>query len=554
MLFDYTASTSQPSQTGAFWSRFPLQPLAPGILTPFSYSVLAELVGRAWFAYYDRLGLEPTPRPKLVRQVKGHVYFNLSLGAKIESEQAGVEPLPLRVNGQSFALAAWEKPGFLAGFKLGRAQKRMEDAWIDAARQMGETTEKARAWYQKTQSIRRWGQAEVLQIMEEIERIGIDSMIAFLAARLNLGRLYARLVADLAQGNVSTARAALLINNALGISSNISGGLVESSIFDALIPIANSARDPQQIEWLKQATAADWHRFAKDEQVASDGVREAVKLFMDSYGHRALQEGEMANPRWVEDASLLRLAILSQIEQPITRQTAANQRQPLLDALPASARKQGEQNLKQIGELLQLQSQALHAFAYVLGGTRTWALSSAREAMVDKRLHAPTEAFLLELEEIKQLMTGEWNISSLDEIRALVAKRQEEHDALRNEVAPDALVGDEAVVSASPALPGVIGNATGPLTIGTNLNEQGAVVAATHLDSGYTLALPSAVGFVGMAGTPFDPFVVAAQQWQRPVTVNVESGSIGDKVTELGANSTPVTLEVGADGVVLGKA
>src|SRR3954464_10470238 len=119
MLFDYVASklqsSSQPLRVGTVWSRFPLQPFAPGALSPFSSSVLAELASRAWYLYYDRLGFDPTPRSRVVRRYQGHLYFNLSLSAQMEATHAALEPLTLRVNGQQQALAVWEKPGFLAG-------------------------------------------------------------------------------------------------------------------------------------------------------------------------------------------------------------------------------------------------------------------------------------------------------------------------------------------------------------------------------------------------------------------------------------------------------
>lgn len=547
MLFDYVAAGLQPGRAGTVWSRFPLQPLAPGALTPFSTSVLTELASRAWYAYYDRLGFDPTPRSKVVRQHKGHVYFNLSLGAQLEAEHAAIEPLALTVNGQRQALAAWEKPGFLAGLKFGRAQKKMDDLLAESARQMGTTTEKARTWYLKTQAIKRWGQAEVLQIMEEIERIGVESMVAYLAARLNLAHHTARLLADLA-GKATPAQAVLLINSALCET----GGLVEAGMLDALAPLVEVARDPKQLALLQKANAAEWHRFAGEGEQPSDTLQEGVRAYLAAYGHRAAFEGEMAHPRLSEDAGLLLVALLAQAESPTApaKRSPNEQVQALLTMLPASARKQGEQSLHKLGELYKLQSSALHALMYVWAGTRTWALAAAREAMVDKRLHDTSEAFLFELEEIKQMMTGEWNISSLDEIRAKVEERQLEFAGVRDGLAPDALLGDDELFANHNGVPGVAGKAAGPLSLwlnSPNPDSQKALVAAKVLDSGCVLALPMAAGFVAAAGTPCDPFVLAAQAWQRPVVVG-----LGKRFEDFGVLSgASVTLAVGNDGVTV---
>lgn len=542
MLFDYVAPASKPGFSGTVWSQFPLQPLTPGVLTPFSYSVLAELASRAWFVYFDRLGFEPTPRSRLVRLYKGRVYFNLSLSSQMEADHAGLEPLALHLNQQRLPLAKWEKPGFLAGFKLGRGQKKIDDVVADQTRHIEAVSEKARTWYLKTQSIQRWGQAEVLQIMEEIERVGVESMVAFFAARHNLAYHYGRLVADLA-GKVNAGQALLLINNALGDVP----GLIETTIADALPALAEAMAEPATLAWLKAGNFADWRK-----TLPSAVAIERVSAFLAAYGHRAVHEGEIANPRWSQDVSLLLGALLAILEIPAAPAKASPKAnvQALLDALPSAARKQGEQSLHKIGELHKLQSRALHALAYIGGGTRSWALAAAGEAMVDKRLHSADEVFLFELEEIKEMMTGEWNISSMDEIRETVAKRQVEHNAIQQEIAPDILLGDEEAFVNHRGLPGVAGKATGPLCLldGTPKQDcRGAIVATELLDSGNALLYPVAAGFVAATGTPCDPCVVAARAWQHPVAIGMGKG-----FAEL-ADGKATTVNVNVDEVAVSQ-
>lgn len=543
MLFDYVAADLQPGRTGTVWSQFPLQPLAPGALTPFSYSVLAEIASRAWYLYYDRLGFDPTPRSQVVRRHQGRVYFNLSLPAQLDADQAGVEPLSLRLNGQRQPLANWEKPGFLAGLKLGRAQKKIDAQVAESSRQMEAITEKARAWYLKTQAIRRWSQAEVLQIMEEIERYGVESMVAFFTARYNLGQQTGRLVVALADKALDT-EAVLRINNALGTVS----GLVEAAMLAALPPLADTMRDPATLAWLQAGDYAEWRT-----TLPNPAAVEGIKSFLDAYGHRGVHEGEIAHPRWAEDATLLMRALLAHIESP--PQAAATATAPdglsvLLEMLPASARKQSEQSLQKIAELHKLQSQALHALAYIWAGTRSWALAAAREAMVDQRLHSPEEAFFFELEEIKEMMTGEWNISSREEIRATLAERQRQHAAMQQAEAPAILVGDAEAAVTHHGLPGVAGKATGPLCRWDAKQDcQGAVVATDLLDSGFVLTLPFATAYLAASGTPCDPFVVAAQAWQRPIAVD-----LGKRYDEFAkADDVTTTLDVNANGVAVSQ-
>ena len=120
-LPDSTGKSQSGGQSAGapIWSRDFLQPLAPGALTPFSASVLHEMAGRSWYNYFDRLGFDPTPRSRVVRSLHGRPYFTLTLSAQLDAQQAGIEPPVLRIGGAARQIARWEKPGLLAGLKLG---------------------------------------------------------------------------------------------------------------------------------------------------------------------------------------------------------------------------------------------------------------------------------------------------------------------------------------------------------------------------------------------------------------------------------------------------
>lgn len=64
------------------------------------------------------------------------------------------------------------------------------------------------------------------------------------------------------------------------------------------------------------------------------------------------------------------------------------------------------------------------ALALVMTTARRWALAAAGEALEDGRIEARDEVFFLELEELKQMMTGEW--SDPARVRAIVRERRQE--------------------------------------------------------------------------------------------------------------------------------
>jgi pyruvate,water dikinase len=521
MLFDYSIPGALPSNTATVWSQLPLQPLASGPLTPFSFSLLAELASRAWFALYDRLGFDPTPRARLLRCYQSHAYLNLSITARLEAAGPGIEPLALQINQQPYPLASWTKPGFVDGIKTGRVQRKRDDLLVVLAKRMDSVIHNAQGWHRKIQGLH-WSQAEVLQVMEEIERVGQEPMMAYLAARHNLEWHYGKLLERMGSqspGSQESHQKLLLLNGALCDLTE----LVETDIAARVIALIDVVDNlPALAAWLKAGNYQQWQTTCP-----SRPVGEALADFLAHYGHRSVGEGEIARPRWAEDPAMLMRSLLACLEYHPRRPTkmpAGHFVQKTLGALDPALRKQGRHLLPKIHELHILQSRALHALAFVWAGTRRWALAAAKEALVDGRLQAVDEVFFFELEEIKQMMTGEWNIRSLDEIRATLAQRQTAYQADQQADPAPLLIGDQEAQPVAHGLPGVAGVASGPLhcwTATQKTGDIGAILGAEMLDSGWALALPLADGFVAAAGSPLDPFVAAAWCWYHPVVVGL---------------------------------
>jgi hypothetical protein len=529
-LFDYAVNGPAPENT-VVWSHVPIQPLAAGALTPFSFSVMAELYSRGWYRYYDRLGFEPAPRAALMRQYQGRGYVNLSISAKLEADQAGVEPITLQFNGQLHQLAPVEKRGFFAGLKLSRKQKKIDETLTALVSEIDAVVQKVHYWHFKTNELR-WSQAEILQIMEEIEQIGIDAMATYVAARHNLELAYNRLV-------MATKDKVPFPNNLIMINSALSDmdGLVESAMAKAVVAMSESmGNESATVHWLKQGDFAEW-----EEQAPHPAIAGSLITFLEQYGHRCMSEGEMSLPRWSEDPFPILRSALSCIEyhpKLPTKVPAVQSTQKLLETLDSKDQKQGKELLQRIRQLHSLQSRALHALAYVWAGTRRWALAAAREAQGDQRIHELQDIFFFELEEIKQMMTGEWNISSREQIQDTCRRRQAEYAAWQTQSAPELLVGDSPATPVQEGLPGVVGLVTGPLRrwgAHTKNNCRHAVIAAQTLDSGWSLALPVADAFVAAHGSPLDPFVAAARAWHHPAVVGL--GAAFDTLVD-GAQTT----------------
>ena len=541
-LFDYWFDDPQSIENSTVWELNSLSPLAPGLLTPFSYSVVAEIMRRGWFQYYDRLRFEPMPGARLVRQHRGYTYLNSSISAALDANVAAIEPCTIHVNNVLFPLAKWEKPGLLGGIKAARSQKQVDVLLKEFSNEVVVATQKAKAWYENLLTLK-WSQADILQVMEQIERVGSDCLMIFFAAQHNLGLLYNRLFW------ATQAQAPYPLNMQLIVAaSSDAAGLIEQEMIDQIQAIRASLASSGKLADFR-ARLANCAR-ENTEGVTTEGstrsepvdpiLLEVIKPFLERFGHRGLGEGEVRNPRWAENPILLCQVIASGAEVGAgQRATVATEaaRKILLAKIDAKGQKQAQKWLQQIPELLRLQSLSLHAFSYVQAGTRQWALAAAHEAMTDNRLTHPSEIYFYALEEAKEMMTGEWNVSATDEIRAVAAQRRAEYNEWEK-VAPSALLMDDIEVNADKSQTShspvnvvedtasgifvrINPSSTAPPFVENSIEKM--IIGLDQIESCSAPLLPDASGVLSANGTFLSPAVSIAARHQTPVRINVRN-------------------------------
>jgi hypothetical protein len=433
-MLNYSLPAGLPAGSRAVWSQLTLEPLAPGVLTPFSYSVISEIAGRAWYQLYDRLGFNPMPKARIMRQHMGRAYFNLTMSAQREAESAGVEPITLLIDGQPFPVCKVEKAGFLAGLKTGLNERKLERLMRSFADESETTLTKAQAWWGRVRDFR-WSQAEILLIMEEIEPVSATPFSMFLAARQTIDLACNRLLRTLPEGDV------LILLDGLTAAPP---ALLEDEVFSHLNQMAQQI-SPAARAWLATGRFQDWV-----ETLPDAGVRNAMQSFLARFGHYSSVIGEVRLPRWQEDPSPLFRLLADGWETAGAKSVALETTDALLARLDAPARKQAQESLQQIRQALPVQSRALSALAYLLAGTRRWALAAAREAMSDRRLLDQESVFMFELEEVKQMMTGEWNISDTRDIQATAQKRIVGYNQWCAADAPVLMVGESPASAPQP--------------------------------------------------------------------------------------------------------
>jgi phosphohistidine swiveling domain-containing protein len=156
---------------------------------------------------------------------------------------------------------------------------------------------------------------------------------------------------------------------------------------------------------------------------------------------------------------------------------------------------------------------------------------------------------------MKKMMTGEWNISDTDKIRATAVQRKLDYQAWQKAGAGDLLVGDCTAFAVLPSgalgLPGAAGTGHGEVvTAPAGLAEPAlrsargkVVLVGVQADAGWAAALPATAGIVQAQGSPLDPVVAAAAALHVPVLYG-----LGERVGEVQAQ--PMATVDGSQGTV----
>lgn len=336
--------------------------LAPQRPLPLTWSVLAptlEAAQRRTASELKEAINAPLPDGALWQLVAGQPYRRRQTAAAGSSPAAG-------------------RAGLLAQIGLGgRASRLLLDTTAIAA----ERCQRLQRWYARVRATR-WGQADLLQVMEEIEPHGILALAAWQQMQIVWQEASQELAQTQAEVWADAPAAAVTALTAPVAAYDL-----------ALDRLAQGALSSEE--------------------------------FLQRFGHRGPNEAELAAPRWSEAPD--HLTALASARGAAAAGAAARQaqaEQTLLGHVRFLRRRAVEtllQTRQRYGEQLH---QADDARALWLAATRIWTLAAAQEALADQRLQQPDDIFFLELEEVKQLMTGEWNVTHRSQLYDLVASRR----------------------------------------------------------------------------------------------------------------------------------
>lgn len=380
------------------WFRLPLSALLPEQPTFFTGSVLGPSAERALRAAYEEFGAP---------LASGPVVWDS------RARRAALNEAVLQPADEALRRSLSESGGGLSRLLGGGSSRRVAALVAQTLTSAPETIARTERWWTRVRAME-WRQATILQIMEELEPRAEEALLA-----------QARVALSLALQLQTSQNSSAPAGTAADLGAGIDASLPAAAHTAALRSLAASLHDADA-----SAAPGDWQHWPA-------ARREPLDAFLAGYGRWAKDALETACPRWSDDPRAL-LAALPELTglagpavpaAPVDPAEASRRRTAAAAStsqqLKGGQRKQFDSAAAQVGQLAALLPRVHDAVVTVAAAARYWVTGAANEALADGRLLAANEVYLLELEELKQMMTGEW--SKVEQVRPLVAERSRQY-------------------------------------------------------------------------------------------------------------------------------
>lgn len=312
----------------------------------------------------------------------------------------------------------------------------------------------------------------------------------------------------------------------------------------ALWALSEQVRTDPAIAHLVQDTPTDQLTEAYREGLLPSSFQQGLASFLQEYGHQAVADLDLGQPRWAEDPGevLSLLASYQQLCDPAQTpdaqvRHAATEAETMVSALACRAmRKSWLRGL--LTSFCLRRARALSGFremprfilVLLLSQARALLLTVGEELVQGDRLSAAGDIFFLSLHEAQEALTG-------TDMRANIRSRRAQYtqelarrhiplvllsDGTEPTVEPDGITSTQGVLSGVPASAGVV---TGPARV--ILDPHGAHIAPGEIlvvpstDPGWTPLFLSAGGLIMEMGGAMAHGAIVAREYGIPAVVGV---------------------------------
>lgn len=311
-----------------YWSTANIKDALPGVVSMLSWSLIAGIAPALAFAAATTTGYVLPPGVELTRRMRGRAYFDLTCMQWVMYDALGVSTAEFAeaIGGHQPQIPLPPHPlRGAAGRRRQRARLRlMRRVWRldrELAARLASQAALLRPWL--TRDLAPCSREELGRLMDDVSRAHarLDETVG---------------LANSAEGPWEQALMTMLrplfgaeTRTMLGRLLAGTGAVTSAEHGYAIFQLADAARtDPAALAWLDAphgarpvVAAARTGRGSWRDLPAASPFRAALVRFLDDYGHRAVYEADLLNPRWAEDPSY----ILDQVRHALSNPTA---RQP----------------------------------------------------------------------------------------------------------------------------------------------------------------------------------------------------------------------------------
>jgi rifampicin phosphotransferase len=512
-----------------YWSTGNIKDAVPGVVCEFTWSLLCDIVGELAYAAQKAAGYRMPPGMEVVRRFEGRGFFDLTLMQWAFYDAFGIPPAGLvkMLGGQQPEIPVPPDP------MKGAAGRRRKMASLRLVWRLWNSPAKRQAAIEN-------------HLNDEREMARMDWRSASRADML-----------DYVAGATAKQLALLPV---VGLANSGSGPWQ--------VALNGAVKDLALISGLQAgsggvASAEQGYRLY-------DMARGAATLegFLHDFGHRAIYEADMLNPRWAEDPSW----ILEQVR-------AIRENPPAQDprAAAAEVRRRAERELKRrfgwrapmllwlARKLRAAMAQREAAKSALVSGvlpTRRMALEIGRRMVEAGQLDAPEQVLHFAYIDVHCWLRGDWDGAGARELAGDRARRRE---AWLAQSAPDLITEEpdgRLAASPIPAPPpdaagwtGIAvspGSATGAARIihtpaDAARLKQGDVLVAPSTDPGWTPLFLRASAIVMETGGFLSHGAIVAREYGIPAVANIPG------ILNALEDGEPVTIDGSAGRVIRGN-
>ena len=531
--YTYPVLKTQPD----LWSNANIRDALPMVQSTLNVKIVSTLFETIVLALFHAVGYRVLPGLHYYRLFQGRGYLNISLMQWEYLDAFGISPSELneasgghqpeitipdsaRQGGSANSKRNWRK------LKLGLALTRVQK---EADHHFAIVRNFTRGWVNR--DLTSLGSRDLLASIEDIQSRAIEYAPVMGMLTTSMAFPWTMLLATLKKSFPGRENA---VANALLLGQ---GNIVSAEHGYRLLELAETARaDAPAAEFFasKPFQPRDWESKLPD----NSSFKQGFSRFLDEFGHRAVYEGDIINPRWREEPAYLLDVIRSLLTSTDHTKTKARQQEK---------RKGHWQELSKISWLrrkminwwagkalkgAEMREMAKSELARFAEPIRLVALEIGRRLEETNILNKREDVFHCSWPELILILDEKWDGRGL---KALVQERKVTRTLLENLAPPDVIVGETPRhaggnrIASGRVLKGIgvaTGRASGRARLishpgeGERLNH-GEILVAPSTDPGWTPLFLRAGGLVMETGGSLSHGSVVAREYGIPAVVNI---------------------------------